>query len=82
AQDVKRIALALEYDDDGRRVVDFDVYFDQKKIGWSSELKQNRGLTRSEIGVLHRKRVLSSLPAEAKAILNKYDSQIDKSGRR
>ncbi|MDR1917091.1 MAG: hypothetical protein LBQ58_11015 [Synergistaceae bacterium] len=80
AQEIKRMALALEYDDDGRRVVDFDVYFKKRKLGWSSELKQNKGYTRDEIGVLHRKRLLSSLPAEAKAMLQKLDLQIDKSG--
>ncbi|MDR1966136.1 MAG: hypothetical protein LBQ36_05460 [Synergistaceae bacterium] len=78
AREIKRMALALEYDDSGTRVVDFDVYFDKKKLGWSSELKQNKGYTRSDIGVLHRKRLLSSLPAEAKAMLHKYDSQIDR----
>jgi hypothetical protein len=82
AQDVKRIALALEYDDDGRRVVDFDVYFKKKKLSWSSELKQHKGYTRDRIGLLHRRRLLSSLPAEAKAMLRKLDSRIDKSGPR
>jgi hypothetical protein len=82
AQDVKRIALALEYDDDGRRVVDFDVHFKKKKLSWSSELKQNKGYTRDRIGLLHRRRLLSSLPAEAKAMLYKLDSKIDKSGPR
>jgi hypothetical protein len=80
AQEVKRIALSLEYDDDGRRVVDFDVYFKKKKLSWSSELKQFKGYTRDEIGVLHRKRMLSSLPGEAKAVLRKLDAGIDKSG--
>ena len=80
AQDIKRIALALEYDDSGRRLVDFDVYFKKKKLSWSSELKQLKGYTRDEIGVLHRKRLLSSLPGEAKAMLLKLDSRIDKSG--
>jgi hypothetical protein len=82
AQDVKRIALALEYDDAGRRVADFDVYFKNKKLGWTSELKQNKGYTRDKIGVLHRRRLLSSLPDEAKAMLNRLDSRIDKSGLR
>jgi hypothetical protein len=82
AQEIKRIALALEYDDDGRRVVDFDVYFKNKKLGWASELKQNKGYTRDRIGALHRRRLFSSLPAEAKAMLRKLDSNIDKSGPR
>ncbi|MDR0616667.1 MAG: hypothetical protein LBG29_07665 [Synergistaceae bacterium] len=82
AQEIKRIALALEYDDGGMRVVDFDVYFKNKKLSWQSELKQLKGYTRDQIGVLHRKRLLSSLPAEAKAVLRKLDSDIEKSGLR
>jgi hypothetical protein len=82
AQEIKRIALALEYDDGGMRVVDFDVYFKNKKLSWQSELKQHKGYTRDRIGVLHRKRLLSSLPAEAKAMLRKLDSDIEKSGLR
>ena len=79
SQEIKKIAMALEYDDDGRRVVDFDVYYEGKKISWSSERKLHKG-SRDEIGVLHRKRLLSKLPAEAKTVLLGMDKQIDKSG--
>lgn len=78
-QEIKKVAMALEYDDDGRRVVDFDVYYDGKKIGWASERKSHKG-PRDEIGVTHRKRLLSKLPAEAKSVLLKMDGEIDKSG--
>jgi hypothetical protein len=76
-QQVKRIAMALEYDATGRRVVDFDVYFKNKKLGWSSELKQNKGYTRDKLGTLHRTRLMASLPAEAKAMLRRLDSMIN-----
>lgn len=79
-REIKRIALALEYDMDGRRVVDFDVYVDKKKIGWATEREMNKGYTRADIGVLHRRRLMSSLPAEAKAVLMKFDEEIDRSG--
>jgi hypothetical protein len=79
AQQIKRTALALEYDERGRRVADFDVYFKKKKLSWPSELKQHKGYTRDQIGTLHRARLLASLPAEAKAMLRKLDSRIDKS---
>jgi hypothetical protein len=79
-REIKRIALALEYDKNGRRVVDFDVYFNKKKLGWATERELNKGYARADIGVLHRKRLLSSLPAEAKAVLLKFEEQIDKSG--
>jgi hypothetical protein len=76
-QQVKRIAMALEYDASGNRVVDFDVYFKNKKLGWSSELKQNKGYTRDKLGTLHRTRLMASLPAEAKAMLRRLDSMIN-----
>lgn len=78
-QQIKQIAMGLEYDDDGRRVVDFDVYYGNKKIGWSTEHRYHKK-SRPEIGLLHRKRVLSELPAEARAVLAKMDRQIDRSG--
>lgn len=80
AQEIKRIAMGLEYDDQGRRVVDFDVYFNKKKIGWATERSSNPGMTRDRIGVLHRTRLLSKLPAEAKAVLLHLERKIDKSG--
>lgn len=79
-QEIKRIGMALEYDDGGRRVVDFDVYFNKKKIGWATEREFHKNMGRNEIGVLHKKRLLSKLPAEAKAVLLGLDSKIDKSG--
>lgn len=80
-QEIKRMAMALEYDDEGRRVVDFDVYYKKKKISWSSE-KTAGGISRPDIGVKHRRRLLSKLPPEAKAVFLKMDEQIDKSGPR
>lgn len=80
-QEIKRTAMGLEYDDEGRRVVDFDVYHKKKKISWSSE-KRSGGISRPDIGVEHRRRLLSKLPPEAKAVLLKMDAQIDKSGPR
>ncbi|MDL2264566.1 hypothetical protein LJC31_07940 [Synergistaceae bacterium OttesenSCG-928-I11] len=79
-QEIKRVAMGLEYDDQGRRVVDFDVYFNKKKIGWATERASNPGMARDGIGVLHRRRLLSKLPAEAKAVMLNLDKKIDKSG--
>ena len=81
-REIKRIALALEYDPDGRRLADFDVYANKKKIGWATEHQINKGYSRDEIGVLHRRRLMSSLPAEAKATLKKFDGEIDRGGPR
>lgn len=35
-EDVKKILMALEYTIDGKRLVDFDLYYKNKKINWGS----------------------------------------------
>lgn len=76
-EEVKQICLGLEYDENGQRVVDFDVYAGKKKIGWASEKKARfPGLTRNEIGTIYREKLLSSLPGEAGAFLKKLDAEI------
>ncbi len=80
-QELKQICLGLEYDRDGMRVVDYDVYEGKKKIGWASERRANfPDLTRAEIGMIYRKKLMQRLPAEAKAFLAKLDAQIERDG--
>lgn len=76
--DVKKIAMALEYIDDGPRVVDIDVHFEGKKIDWSSERHQGAGDVRADIGREHRSRLLERLPGEARAKLLSLDAQIER----
>lgn len=78
-RELKQICLGLEYDERGNRVVDFDVYFEKKKIGWASEKKMNfPELTRPEIGMICREKLLNRLPSEARAFLAGLDRQIDR----
>jgi len=80
-QELKQICLGLEYDEDGRRIVDFDVYFNKKKINWVSEKKRNYPkLTRPEVGMICRKNLLARLPGEARAYLEALGEQINSSG--
>lgn len=80
-QELKQICLGLEYDGEGNRVVDFDVHFEKKKIGWASEKKMNfPTLTRPEIGMIYREKLFARLPSEAKAYLANLDKGIDKEG--
>ena len=77
-QAIKGIAMGLEYDEEGRRVVDLDVYDKKRKIGWASE-KGIHGGSRADIGLMHRNSLLDSLPPEAKAVLLNFDLRINKS---
>lgn len=78
-QELKQICLGLEYDEKGNRIVDFDVYSEKKKIGWASEKKANfPRLTRPEIGMIYREKLLARLPSEARAFLANLDRKIDR----
>jgi len=78
-REIKMAAMGLEYDDAGRRVADFDVYYGGKKISWASERKVHP-MPRDEIGLMYRKRLLDKLPAVAKSVLLRMDTQIEKIG--
>jgi len=78
-REIKMAAMGLEYDDAGRRVADFDVYYGGKKISWASERKVHP-MPRNEIGLMYRKRLLDKLPAVAKSVLLRMDTQIEKIG--
>ena len=45
ADELKRILLGLEYLRDGTRVVDYDVYCKNKKVGWVDLLKRKERRT-------------------------------------
>jgi len=40
--EVKKILMALEYTIEGKRLVDFDLYYKNKKVYWY-EVNKNRG---------------------------------------
>jgi hypothetical protein len=39
--EIKKILLALEYLENGERIVDFDVYYKRKKLHWEDIRKAN-----------------------------------------
>ena len=78
-RELKQICIGLEYNQQGERVVDFDVYEGKKKIGWAAERKNFSGLTRKEIGSVYREKLMNRLPAEAKTFLIILEAQVYKS---
>lgn len=57
---IKKILLGLELLDDGTRIVDYDLYFNRKKLNWSDAADEGIRV-RHLIGEKYRKEILSKL---------------------
>ena len=62
--DVKEILMALEYTIDGKRLVDFDLYYKNKKIHWSSIIKTNERKNKIEYAKDCRQNLYQKLKSE------------------
>lgn len=66
---IKKILVGLEYLDDNTRIVDYDIYFQRKKIDWSDALQEGDPRTRHLLGLKYRQEIFSRLnPQEAEKI--------------
>jgi len=57
---IKKILLGLELLDDSTRIVDYDLYYNRKKINWSDAADEGIRI-RHLIGIKYRKEILSKL---------------------
>lgn len=62
--EVKKILIALEYTMDGNRLVDFDLYYKNKKIQWREVDKTKERKTKAEKAVEYRKSLYEKLKPE------------------
>ncbi len=58
---IKRLLLGMEYLSDGSRMVDYDVYVNHKKIGWTDALLKDDARSRNLAGLKVREELLSRL---------------------
>ena len=65
-QEIKRIAMGLEYDEMGQRFADFDVFFGEKKISAYTELESHPGLSRKEIGMTYRDEIMKNIVSDSR----------------
>ena len=72
--EVKRILNGLEYTEDGRRVVDLDLYLQKKKIRWT-DLRTPETKEKTAVGALNRRRLLSRLTEEQRLYLRALDRE-------
>lgn len=61
---IKKILLGLEYNELGERLVDFDLYYRNKKVSWVDIDKKQKKKSRMEEGMKYRNELLSKLPED------------------
>lgn len=72
---IKKILLGLEFLDDGTRIVDYDLYFNRKKLNWFEAADKNVKL-RHLMGIKSRKEILSKLSEKEVAKLHEMEDKI------
>jgi hypothetical protein len=72
---IKKILLGLELLDDSTRIVDYDLYFNRKKLNWSDAADEGIKV-RHLIGVKYRKEILSKLSDKEIAELYEMEERI------
>lgn len=75
---IKRLLLGMEYLDNGLRIVDYDVYFHQKKIGWSDVLEKADPKARNLLGLKCRTEMFSRMNTQDAADLRALEEAIEK----
>lgn len=70
-REIKKILLSLEYNDEGKRIVDFDLYHRSEKVSWSSFRTGSYG--RSDLALELKKEIWERLSAETKDKLEELE---------
>lgn len=68
-QEIKKLLMALEYTIDGNRLVDFDLYYKNKKISWSSVAKAKKKSNKPDEAIMYRQSLYEKLKPEDIKIL-------------
>lgn len=73
---IKKILVGLEYLEDGTRIVDYDVYFQRKKIDWSDTLEKGEPHARHLLGLKYQKEIFSLLSPQDAANIKSIENDI------
>ena len=66
---IKKMLVGLEHLEDGTRIVDYDVYYQRKKMDWTDALQEGDPRTRHLLGLKYREQIYSRLtPQEAEKV--------------
>lgn len=74
--EIKSILLGMEYTASGQRVVDYDVYYKNKKIYWTSTLEKKTTTSRDVIALSIRKEIIDKLPPSCVDEILRLESEI------
>ncbi len=74
-KEVKRILMSLEYDEQGKRLVDFDLYFQKKKVEWGG-VEKGRQTNRIDVALSYREKYMSMLTAESREKLARLEQTL------
>lgn len=61
-EEVKKILLGLEYNKEGKRLVDFDLYYRNKKVSWRDVGEKKGNKNKVEQGKRYREELFEKLP--------------------
>ncbi|HBV68336.1 MAG TPA: hypothetical protein DEF04_09245 [Clostridiales bacterium] len=75
-QEVKKVLVALEYTLEGDRMVDFDLYYKNKKLNWGSLNSTNKRKSKPEASKEYRKELYEKLKPEDVAILENMEKSL------
>lgn len=73
---IKKILLGLEYLEDGTRIVDYDVYYQRKKIDWSDTLEKDDPRTRHLLGLKYQKDIFARLSLQETQKIKQLEEEI------
>jgi hypothetical protein len=74
-EEIKRMLVALEYDLNGNRMVDFDLFYRKRKIHWDC-LKTKEVFKKIPVGIEARKYLISQMTDEQFNILKKMEKEL------
>lgn len=73
---IKKILVGLEHLDDGTRIVDYDVYFQRKKMDWTDALMEGDPRTRHLLGLKYRKEIYDRLSLQEADKIRRQEEEI------
>ncbi|MCE5183572.1 MAG: hypothetical protein AGIKBDMD_00001 [Synergistaceae bacterium] len=76
-QEIKRIAMGLEYNEMGQRFADFDVFFKDKKVSAYTELESHPGFSRNDIGMLYRNEIMKNMDSDTRNELLRLEKKLE-----
>ncbi|NLD06221.1 MAG: hypothetical protein GX672_10110 [Synergistaceae bacterium] len=75
-QEIKKIAMGLEYNEMGQRFADFDVFFRDKKVTAYTELESHPGLSRNDIGMIYRNEMMKNMDSDTRNELLRLEKEL------